>query len=352
MSAPSSAAPARPLDGYFFEDYRPGQRYLHATPRTLTLGDSALYIALTGARQPLYCADSFAQELGYPQSPVDDLLLFHIAFGKTVPDISYNAVANLGYADCRFLQPVYAGDTIRAETEILGMRENSSGKTGVIYVRSIAYNQRAEKVLAWARWVMINKRAAGAASLGSAATPEFPAAVSKEQIVWPAFLKPSSTLMRDTGSRRLWADYQAGEFIHHPAGMTIDSSDHTLATKLYQNTARVHFDHLHMRDSRFQQRLIYGGHIISLCRALSYDGLENALSVLAINGGTHTAPTFAGDTVYARSKIIDKWTLNENFGALRIQLDGFKNRVPGNSLPASSEHAVLSLDYTLLMPRH
>ncbi len=351
MNAPPAMVKERPLDGYFFEDYHPGQRYLHSTPRTITAGDCALYIALTGARHPLHCATTVAQSLGYPQPPVDDLLLFHIAFGKTVPDISYNAVANLGYADCRFLLPVYVGDTIRAETEIIDTRENSSGKTGVIYVRSEAFNQRGELVLRWARWVMINRRQAAATSPSSVAAPAFPEQVARENIVSPTFLTPAPTLLRDSGGQRLWEDYLPEEIIHHPAGMTIDNSDHTLATKLYQNTARVHFDQVHMKESRFQQRLIYGGHIISLCRAQSYDGLENALSILAINGGTHLAPTFAGDTIYARSQIVEKWELNANFGALRIKLDGFKNRLPGTSPASSSEHAVLSLDYTILMPR-
>ena len=341
----------RPLDGYFFEDYQLGQRFLHATPRTITAGDVSLYIAFTGARQPLHCAATVAQALGYAYCPVDDLLLFNIAFGKTVPDISYNAVANLGYADCRFLLPVYVGDTIRAETEIIGVKENSSGKTGVVYVRSNAFNQHGENVLTWARWVMISRRADRQPDTALTPAPEFPAIVEKERLALAPFLKVAPNLKRDTGGARYWDDYQTREVINHPAGMTIDNSDHTLATKLYQNSARVHFDQLYMQDSRFHQRLIYGGHIISVCRALSYDGLENALTILAINSGSHTAPTFAGDTIYARSTVLDKWPLTENFGALRMQLNGFKNWAPAANATATPEHTVLALDYTLLMPR-
>src|SRR5205085_9478004 len=95
--------------GNFFEDFRIGQTIRHATPRTLSAGDVALYIALYGARFAVQSSDAFARALGYRSAPVDDLLVFHIVFGKTVPDISLNAVANLGYADCRFLQPVYPG---------------------------------------------------------------------------------------------------------------------------------------------------------------------------------------------------------------------------------------------------
>jgi 2-methylfumaryl-CoA hydratase len=343
--------PPRPLDGYFFEDYRCNQRFLHATPRTISHGDVALYIALCGARQPLHCAATFANSLGYAQAPIDDLLLFNIAFGKTVPDISWNAVANLGYADCRFRQPVYVDDTIRAESEILGLHENSNGKTGVVYVRSQAFNQRDEIVLSWIRWVMVSRRAPAAAAAVHAPVAEFAAFVPPQQLSLPGFLRPSPTLARDSGGTRCWDDYQPNEIIAHPGGLTIDNSDHTLATKLYQNTARVHFDQLQMQTSRFQQRLVYGGHIMSVCRALSHDGLENALSILAINGGSHTAPTFAGDTIYASSTVIQKWPLNEDFGAVRIRLNGIKNQPPVSGAAIADGHAVLTLDYTVLMPR-
>ncbi len=100
--------------GNFFEDFALGQVIHHATPRTITAGDVSLYSALYGTRFAVQSAESFAQMIGYPRAPVDDLLVFHVVFGKTVPDISLNAVANLGYAACRFLAPVYPGDTLIA----------------------------------------------------------------------------------------------------------------------------------------------------------------------------------------------------------------------------------------------
>ncbi len=98
--------------GRFFEDFRIGETIRHATPRTLNAGDASLYSALYGTRFAPQSAETFARAIGYPASPIDDLLAFHVVFGKTVPDVSLNAVANLGYADCRFLQAVYPGDTL------------------------------------------------------------------------------------------------------------------------------------------------------------------------------------------------------------------------------------------------
>ena len=98
--------------GRFFEDFRLGETLRHATPRTVTTGDAALYAALYGTRFAVQSSDAFAKEAGYARSPLDDWLVFHVVFGKTVPDVSHNAVANLGYAGMQFLAPVFVGDTM------------------------------------------------------------------------------------------------------------------------------------------------------------------------------------------------------------------------------------------------
>jgi 2-methylfumaryl-CoA hydratase len=343
----------RPLTGYFFEDYRLGQAFVHGTPRTITTGDVALYLALAGTRHPTHCAATVAHAMGYPESPIDDLLVFNIAFGKTVPDISYNAVANLGYADVRFLAPVYVGDTLRCETEIIGLKQNSNGKTGIVYVRSDCINQREEHVLTWARWVMIAKRDSASAA-AEVVVPTLPQSVAADALAIPAFLEARELTASASGSDKFWDDFTVNQVIDHPAGMTLDETDHTLATKLYQNTARVHFDLHHMKDSRFGRRLVYGGHVISVCRALSYDGLENVISIAAINAGSHLNPTFAGDTLYAKTVVVEKIPLRDDLGALRVRLLGIKNVEPSTIDPANPqlpENVVLDLDYTLLMPR-
>src|SRR5712691_8394059 len=146
---------SRTSPGNFFEDFRLGQTFRHATPRTITAGDVALYTALYGPRFAVQSSDELARAIGYPRSPLDDLLVFHVVFGKTVPDISLNAVANLGYADCRFLKAVYPGDTLNAVSEVIGLKENSNRKTGIVTVRSRGFNQDNEAVLDYVRWVMV-----------------------------------------------------------------------------------------------------------------------------------------------------------------------------------------------------
>src|SRR6056300_650798 len=136
---------AKTNPGRFFEDYTVGEVIHHAVPRTVSGGERALYHALYPARHALYSSDEFARSSGLPQSPLDDLAAFHIVFGKTVPDISLNAVANLGYAEGRFLQPVYAGDSLTSKSQVIGLKENSNGKSGVVYVRT----QGAIKTAMW-----------------------------------------------------------------------------------------------------------------------------------------------------------------------------------------------------------
>ena len=347
--------------GNFFEDFHLNQVIHHATPRTIAEGEMALYIALTGARQVLHSADTVAQSLGYNARPVDDLLAFHIAFGKTVPDISVNAVANLGYADVRFLQPVHIGDTLSTTSTVIGLKQNSNGKSGVVYVRSVSINQLQQPVLSWVRWVMVHKNNLDALA-PETVVPNLPSHVPAEELNVPNFLDARKFNTTVTGGQYLWNDYAIGERINHPAGMTISDTDHTLATKLYQNNARLHFDDLMMKKTAFGRRLMYGGHIISLCRALSNDGLENALCIVAINGGTHCNPSFGDDTIYTWTEVLDKWDVpnRSDVGALRLRMVGVKNmsadalestHITTDGKQTYHPNVVLDLDYTVLMPR-
>ena len=343
--------------GSFFEDFRPGQTIRHATPRTVTAGDVSLYTALTGSRYALFCADQFAQECGLAYAPVDPLLAFHIVFGKTVPDISLNAVANLGYADCRFLQPVYPGDTLSTVSEVIGLKENSSRKTGVVYVRSTGVRQDGSKVLEYVRWVMVRKRDEAAPAPGDH-VPRLAKAL--EAAALGAACPNINTEAFDTalaGSAARWADYAVGEKIDHVDGMTVEEAEHQLATRLYQNTARVHFNQYAEAQGRLGRRLIYGGHVISLARALSFNGLANAFHVAAINGGRHVAPLTAGMTVFAWSEILDRAEVpgRADVGALRVRTVATKDRPCADfPLRIGDEYdpaVILELDYWLLIPR-
>ncbi len=348
---------AKPNPGNFFEDFHLGQVIAHATPRTVTAGDVSLYTALYGSRFAVQSSDLFARAIGYKRAPLDDLLVFHMVFGKTVADISLNAVANLGYADGRFLAAVYPGDTLSATSEVIGLKENSNRRTGVVYVRSIGRNDAGTPVLDYVRWVMVRKRDESAPPPPQR-VPTLPKTVAADELG-----KACPPLRRNayddalSGSTQRFGDYAAGERIDHIDGMTVEEAEHQMATRLYQNTARIHFNQFAEAKGRFGRRLIYGGHVMSLARALSFNGLANAFHIAAINGGRHVAPLFSGDTVFAWSQVLDRLELpgRDDVGALRLRLVATRNRpcadFPDRSGADYDPDVILDLDYWALLPR-
>jgi 2-methylfumaryl-CoA hydratase len=348
----------RTSGGRFFEDFAVGQALVHATPRTITIGDVALSNALYGSRFVVQSSETFAQAVGYQTSPVDDLLVFHMVFGKSVADVSLNAVANLGYAQGRFLAAVHPGDTLSATSRVIGLKENSSGGTGTVYVNTVGSNQHGVPILDYVRWVMVRKRDKASRTL-QVSVPTLPDRVDPSTLgAAVPQLDPSRWDVALSGSPHRWADYRVGERIDHVDGMTIEEAEHQLATRLYQNTARVHFNAHAERAGRFAKRIVYGGHVISIARALSFNGLANAWHVAAINGGRHVAPCFAGDTVYAWSEVLETAEANgrSDIGFLRVRTIATKDK-PGGTFPALKgggfyeEGVVLDFDYWLALPR-
>ncbi|MCF8505196.1 MAG: MaoC family dehydratase [Caulobacter sp.] len=341
--------------GNYFEDFRLGQVLAHATPRTVTAGDVALYNALYGPRFALTSSDEFARSCGLPASPVDPLIAFHMVFGKTVPDISLNAVANLGYAEGLFLKALYPGDTVTATSEVIGLKENSNRKTGVVYVRTTGENQHGETVLSYVRWVMVRKRSEDAA-VPEQATPKLAEAVAASDLILPEGIDFSKYDFALAGAPHAFEDYAVGEKIDHVDGMAIEEAEHAMATRLYQNTAKVHFNQYERAKDPSGRRLVYGGVVISTARALSFNGLQNAGLMLAINGGRHVNPYFAGATVFAWSEVLDKADLGDGVGALRLRLVATKDR-PCADFPDKDAagvyppEVILDFDYWAAVPK-
>ena len=335
--------------GRFFEDYRLGEVIDHAVPRTVSGGERALYHALYPARHSLASSDEFARACGLPESPMDDLITFHVVFGKTVPDISLNAVANLGYAEARWLKPVYAGDTLHSSSEVIGLKQNSSGKNGVVWVRTTGTNQHGQAVLEYVRWVMVKKRDLDAEA-PETVIPELAGALPADQVVIPDGLNFTGYDFTLAGEPHRLGDYTVGERIDHVDGVTIEEAEHMMATRLWQNTAKVHFDVTMRPDGK---RLMYGGHIISLARALSFNGLANAQMIVGLNAGAHANPCFAGDTVRAWSEVLDvAKTDAPGVGLIRLRTVATKGAAfelrgeDGKYLP----DVLLDIDYWAVMP--
>ena len=343
--------------GNFFEDFAPGQVLHHPTPRTVTEGDAALYLALTGSRFAVNCSNMMARSAGLPRPPLDDLLTFHLALGRSVPDVSLNAVANLGYADGRFGALLYPGDTLLASSEVIGVKENSSGRTGTVWVRTQALKEDGREILSYVRWVMIRKRDP-ASPAPEPVVPDLPDHVAAGRINVPPGLRPRHFNRALSGSMHRFDSYAVGERIDHVDGITVEEADHRTATRLYQNPARVHFNHHQERDGRLGRCIVYGGHVLSIARSLSFNGLGNVLHVAAINGGTHVNPCVAGDTIYAWSEVLDRADLpgHPDLGALRLRLVATRD-TPCGDFPLEDENGrylpevLLDFDYWGIVPR-
>ena len=281
-------AQAKTNKGRFFEDYKVGETLHHAVPRTVKDGERALYHALYPARHALYSSDQFAQSCGLPASPLDDMITFHIVFGKTVP---------------------------------------------------------------YVRWVMVRKRDVDAPAPDTI-VPDLPRALTVDDLSIPETLDFSNYDFTLAGEAHRWGDYTVGEMIDHVDGVTVEEAEHMMATRLWQNTAKVHFDTSARPDG---SRLIYGGHVISMARALSFNGLANAQMIVGLNGGAHANPCLSGDTIRAWTEVLDKADTDKpGVGALRLRLVATKGGEPfklkgedGKYLP----DVLLDLDYWALIPK-
>jgi 2-methylfumaryl-CoA hydratase len=180
--------------------------------------------------------------------------------------------------------------------------------------------------------------------------PDLKKVLAPEDLVIPEGLDFSNYDFTLAGEPHRWGDYEIGETIDHVDGVTIEEAEHMMATRLWQNTAKVHFD----LTVRPEGRLIYGGHVISMARALSFNGLANAQMIVGLNGGAHANPCFSGLTVKAWSEVLDKAeTSVPGVGAIRLRLVATKGGAPfelrgedGKYLP----DVLLDLDYWALMP--
>jgi 2-methylfumaryl-CoA hydratase len=335
--------------GNFFEDFELGSELVCPTPRVVTSAETAMHIATTNDRSPRFCGAA---------GRVHPLIVFHIVIGQTVRLVSLNSPANLGYAGMVWETPVHHGDEISTRIRIVGLKENSNKKTGIAYVETTGRNQRGEVVLRYTRWVMVRKRDVETPTqyLDSPVVPELPSQVAVADL--PEWAGEMTTSER-TGGRYFFEDYASGERIYHFDGMTVNHADHMSYTRLWQNTAKVHFDHL-LTDGR---PLVYGGFPLSVCYAMAFNGLENRSGIVAMNSGAHANPTYAGTTLYAYSDVLETHDLPGPVGALRLRLVGVKDGNPADEPDFErrvtdekgreryNPRVVLDLDYWELMPR-
>lgn len=144
--------------GLYFEEFEVDGKIRHSLSKTIFESDNNLFSLLTMNYHPVHTNIDYASNNQHGKILVVGTLVFSLVVGMTVPDISGKAIANLGYEDIKHLAPVFIGDTLYAETIILSKRESQTKKDrGVVYVETIGYNQRREKVISFRRNVLVKR---------------------------------------------------------------------------------------------------------------------------------------------------------------------------------------------------
>ncbi len=259
MSAPSSP---KTNPGNFFEDFHLGQQIRHATPRTITVGDVALYNGLFGPRFAVQSSDAFAKSIGYPRS-LQSTICWCFMLYSARPCRTYRStpLPILGYADFRFLKPVYPDTTLNAISEVIGLRENSNKKTGIVYVRSRGFDETGDAVIDYARWVMVQKRDQ-AAPAPQEKVPELPKSVDTAQLgsACPNILRPLTTmywLEVRTASLTTRSEKKSTTLTALPSRRPSTRSPRGSIRTRHASTSICLLE----SKGRFGRRLIYGGHV-------------------------------------------------------------------------------------------
>ncbi|MCZ6781903.1 MAG: MaoC family dehydratase [Proteobacteria bacterium] len=319
--------------GNFLEDFRSGQVFRHHGGKTVTEGLFAIFTDFSMATNPLCKNARYARAYGYRDLVCPPSLVMLVSFSQTVEDISENARANLEYIDMRYGAPVYVGDTIEVETRIVGVRPSSSRPNlGIVHVQSTARkNIGADDeavVMTWQRKVQVYKGDEKADVQSFEVAPDD---IGCE--LWLPAYQPDrdyKALAHLTSPDSYFEDLEPGTRIEHSRARTI-TDEHIMLTGILDNTSQVHCNQ-QMIDLDPEQYvggklIIFGGIPFVLCLGISGpDVSDNALGEVAYPTGTHTAPLFAGDTVYAATEILAKrdYPGRPDLGLVETRLLGHK----------------------------
>jgi 2-methylfumaryl-CoA hydratase len=296
----------RKQHGHYLEDFRPGQLLRHKGGKTVTEGLFALFTDFSMTANPLAKNARYARAYGFRGLVVPPGLVMGIVFSQSVEDVSENARANLEYIDMRFGVPVYVGDTLEAETTVLGVKASSRERDrGVVHVQTTGRNQDGEVVLTYQRKVQVWKRNVEAPVADGERAPE-DVAVS---LALPPYdrARDYRALAHLSSPDTYWEDFRPGDVFEHTRARVV-TTDHIMLTGVLDNTSQVHCNQwmIDQQPERYLggQLIVWGGIPFNLCLGISSaDVGDNALADVRYATGRHTAPIFAGDTVFASTEI-------------------------------------------------
>jgi 2-methylfumaryl-CoA hydratase len=297
----------RKKTGNFLEDFKVGQVLRHKVGKTVTEGLMNAFTEFSMTTNPLHKNRRYAQTYGFRDLILSPGLVMAVVFSQSVEDISENARANLEYVDMRFGVPVYVGDTIESTSLVLGVTPSSRDPSlGVVHVQTTGRNQHDEVVLTYERKVQVWKLDEQA-TVAKASTDAPPVPC---ELVLPRYdaATPYASLRHLSNADTYFEDFTAGDTIEHSRGRTM-TTEHIALTAMLDNTSQVHCNQymIDQNPDRYVggQLIIFGGIPFNLCLGLSCpDIADNSLGDIVYRTGRHSAPLFAGDTVFASTEIV------------------------------------------------
>ncbi len=318
----------RPRYGRFLEEFVPDASFQH--PRGLTIYPAFAQEFATTFMQtnPLYLDEHFARAHGFAGLPVSPMMVLNVTLSLGVQNNSEQAIAHLGYYHVEFPQPMLAGDTLRAESQVLSRRIRGA-KPGIVRVRTQGRNQGGEVVIRYERAILIPPQAPQTLS-GQNRLDTFERAAPQPLPLRLPYAQSAPIPANFSGSGAYFEDFAVGEIILHSNGRTI-TDEHMPWSYRVGNTHPLHYDRVYSsgRSGPMSgEPIVYGGLVFAWLEGLaSRDTSENALWDLGYTEGYHTQPAVAGDTLYAISRVLDKSNGPDGgaAGIVTLQLLGVKN---------------------------
>lgn len=324
-----------PVYGHSLEAYAPGQIYYHPRGLTISAAFSQEFATTYMDANPLYLNDEYAKAHGFEGMLVPPLMVLNLALSLGVQNDSEQAIANLGYYNVRFPRPFYPGDTIQAVTRIVDVQDKKDGKPGIVHLRTLGLNQRQEIVVHYDRKIMVGPRGENVAKAPAQPWP-YPELDELSLELPPVPMSYPTDL---TGRTTYFEDFTPGMVIAHANGRTI-TDEHLPWTYRLGNTHPLHYDRLYStrrQGAMSGEPIVYGGLVFAWLAGLaSRDTTENALLDLGYTEGYHTQPSYAGDTIYAISRVLAIQELPgiEHAGMVTFQLIGVKGMTSREAIDA------------------
>lgn len=315
-----------PRYGRNLDDFIPGASYAHPWEVTLNDGMTALFAASFQDATPTYASRVAAKALGLRDRPVHPLLLLNLGLSFSVHDVSEQAIAHLAYIDVRFPAACYSGDTVRAESRVIGVKSVSSGDKGVVHVRTDLLTDDDTLVCSFERKALV--RAGHVANRPADPPHDVAPRPLGELPRMPSALESGiAPPLRRGGFATFFEDLEVGDIYAHEVGRTVSEAEHMQLTTLVRNSHPLHFDEQYCKHGSFAKtRVVYGGLVLSWVLALgSRDTTGNALWDLGLDEGAHPSGVLAGDTLFAATKVMAKEERGPHAGAVTLRVVGLKD---------------------------